>query len=118
MFIFRILRFLGLSEFPPLELVHIIAPIGATYLRKRQAQMKSVEPSIGTSKSLRGEASTIAPASNATHTAEDTFVNSTAVVDPSGGVDDVDHTVAPPLSFRAMMEYFMTTQAAYGQLLN
>ena len=33
MFIFRILRFLWLSEFPPLELVHIIAPIGATYLR-------------------------------------------------------------------------------------
>ena len=35
MFIFRILRFLGLSDFPPLELVHIIAPIGATYLRQR-----------------------------------------------------------------------------------
>ena len=30
MFIFRILRFLWLSSFPPLELVHIIAPIGAT----------------------------------------------------------------------------------------
>ena len=34
MFIFRILRFLGLSEFPPLELVHVTAPIGATYLRQ------------------------------------------------------------------------------------
>ena len=32
-FIFRILRFLDLSDFPPLELVHITAPIGATYLR-------------------------------------------------------------------------------------
>ena len=30
MFIFRILRFLWLSSFPLLELVHIIAPIGAT----------------------------------------------------------------------------------------
>ena len=37
MFIFRILRFVGLSEFPPLELVHIATPIGATYLRQRQA---------------------------------------------------------------------------------
>ena len=36
MFIFRILRFLGLSDFPPLELVHITTPIGATYLRQRQ----------------------------------------------------------------------------------
>ena len=33
MFIFRILRILSLSEFPPLELVHITTPIGATYLR-------------------------------------------------------------------------------------
>ena len=34
MFIFRILIFLGISEFPPLELVHVTAPIGATYLRQ------------------------------------------------------------------------------------
>ena len=34
MFIFRILRFLGLSEFPPLELVHVTTLIGATYLRQ------------------------------------------------------------------------------------
>ena len=33
MFIFRILRFLDLSDFPPLELVHITTLIGATYLR-------------------------------------------------------------------------------------
>ena len=50
MYIYRILRFLGLSEFPPLELVHITAPIGATFLRQRQTLMKSNEPSIGTSK--------------------------------------------------------------------
>ena len=37
MFIFRILRFLGLSKFPPLELVHVTAFIGATYLRQWQA---------------------------------------------------------------------------------
>ena len=34
MYIYRILRFLGLSDFPPLELVHIIAPVGATFLRQ------------------------------------------------------------------------------------
>ena len=35
MYIYRIFRFLGLSEFSPLELVHIIAPVGATFLRQR-----------------------------------------------------------------------------------
>ena len=33
MYIYRILRFLRLSDFSPLELVRITAPIGATYLR-------------------------------------------------------------------------------------
>ena len=39
-------------------------------------------------------------------------------MDPSGGADDVDSTVAPPLLLCAMMESFMTTQAAHGQLLD
>ena len=34
MYIYRILRFLGLSDFPPLKLVHITTPIGATFLRQ------------------------------------------------------------------------------------
>ena len=59
------LNFLGLSNFLPLELVHINAPIGATFLRQRQAQMKSAEPSTRTSKRSKGEATTAAPASSA-----------------------------------------------------
>ena len=47
LFIFRILRYLEMFEFPSLELVHIMAPIGTTYTRQRQAQMKSDEPSTG-----------------------------------------------------------------------
>ena len=39
-------------------------------------------------------------------------------MDPSGGADDVDPPVAPPLLLCAMMESFMTTQAAHGQLLD
>ena len=34
-FIHRILLFLGLDDFPAYELVHIFAPIGATFLRQR-----------------------------------------------------------------------------------
>ena len=32
-FIYRVLNFLGLEDFPALELVHIIAPIGTTFLK-------------------------------------------------------------------------------------
>ena len=114
MYIYRILRFLGLSDFPPLELVHITAPVGATFLRQRQAQIKSAKASIGTSKRLRGETSTTAPISGTMPTAKETFVDLAAVVDPFDGVDDADPIVAPPLSLRAMMQSFMTTQAAHG----
>ena len=40
-FIHRILLDLGLEDFPASELVHIIAPIGATFLRQRDAQLKA-----------------------------------------------------------------------------
>ena len=50
-FIHRILLFLGLDGFPCGEPVHVIAPIGATFLRQRAAHLR-VAPSR-----LRGEAS-------------------------------------------------------------
>ena len=40
-FIQRILLDLGLEDFPASKPVHIIAPIGATFLRQRAAQMKA-----------------------------------------------------------------------------
>ena len=40
-FIHRILLHLGLDEFPASEPVHIIAPIGATFLRQRATQMRA-----------------------------------------------------------------------------
>ena len=43
-FIHRILLYLGLDGFPSGEPVHVIAPIGATFLRQRAAQLK-VAPS-------------------------------------------------------------------------
>ena len=39
-FIHRILLFLGLVDFPAGELVHVIAPIGATFLRQRAAHLR------------------------------------------------------------------------------
>ena len=40
-FIHQILLHLGLEQFPTFELVHIIAPIDATFLRQRAAQMRA-----------------------------------------------------------------------------
>ena len=40
-FIHRILLHLGLKVFPASEPVHIIAPIGATFLRQKATQMKA-----------------------------------------------------------------------------
>ena len=42
----------------------------------------------------------------------------TAAMDPSGGVEDVDPMVTPPLSLRGMMQSFMTTHTTHGQLLD
>ena len=39
-FIHRILLFLGLADFPSGESVHVIAPIGATFLRQRAAYLR------------------------------------------------------------------------------
>ena len=36
-FIHRILLFLGLADFPSSEPVHVVAPLGATFLRQRAA---------------------------------------------------------------------------------
>ena len=39
-FIHRILLFLGLADFPAGEPVHVIAPIGATFLRQRATHLR------------------------------------------------------------------------------
>ena len=42
-FIHRISLFLGLTDFPSSELVHVVAPIGATFLRQRASHLR-VDP--------------------------------------------------------------------------
>ena len=113
-FIYRVLNFLGLSNFPPLELLHIIAPIGATFLRQRQAHMKSTKPSTRTSKRPRGDASSIVLTFGVQPATKEIHVDPTATVDLTSDDDATKPTVTPPLSLRNMMESFMTTQAAHG----
>ena len=54
-FIHRILLILGLDDFPVSELVHIIAPIGATFLRQRATHLR-----VGPTR-LRGASSGVIP---------------------------------------------------------
>nr|POF17200.1 hypothetical protein CFP56_56085 [Quercus suber] len=79
---------------------------------------KSVELSIETSKRSRGEASTAASASGDMPIVEEVHMDPTAIVDPTGDDDVVDPTITLPLSLRTMIESFMTTQVAHGQLLD
>ena len=74
-FIHRILLHLGLDDFPAFEPVHIIAPIGATFLRQRAAQLKV------SSKCPRVEPSGVAPPSSIStgDTMADVSVNPTAI---------------------------------------
>ena len=106
LFIFQILRFLELSEFPSLELVHIMSPIGTTYLRQRQVQVRSTEPSTRMSKRTQGDDFTT---SGVMPTVDETYVDPTTAMDPTGHAKDVDPSVAPPLSLRAMMQSIMTS---------
>ena len=78
--------------------------------------MKSAKPSNETSKGPRG-AFTVAPTSGDQPTIEEILVDPTVVVDLAAD-DTTDPTVAPPLSLRAMMETFITTQAAHRQLID
>ena len=77
-FIHRILLHLGLKDFSTSEPVHIIAPIGATFLRQRAAYMRAsskrliVESSIG---------ATTQPPSSSDLTTE-AYVDPTATFDP------------------------------------
>ena len=107
-FIHRILLFLGLDDFPTSELVHIIAPIGATFLRQRVAQMKE------SSKRPQVEPSGTAPPPSSTGTtfgeaSVDPVSGGAAVVPPPSTSDDFD--------IRRTLETVMTVQAAHGQIL-
>ena len=44
-FIHRILLFLGLADFPTGEPIHVVGPLGATFLRQRATHLR-VDPSV------------------------------------------------------------------------
>ena len=97
-FVHRILLFLGLDDFPASEPVHVIAPIGASFLRQRAAYLRE------SSKCPRVEPSgTTPPSSSTSTTSNEAFV--AAAVPPPSISDDFD--------IRRTLETVMTVQAAH-----
>ena len=106
-FIHQILLHLGLDEFLAFKPVQIIAPIGATFLRQRAAQMRA------NSKCPRVESSSVAPPpppSLGDPTGEE-------YVDPIVVVNPPSTSSSSNASLRSMLKPVMTVQVAQGQIL-
>ena len=104
-FIHRILLFLGLADFPDGEIVHVVAPLGATFLRQRVAHLR-IDPS-----SPRGASSgdVPPPPSSTDVVAVETSSAAVADVPPPTTSDDSD--------IRHTLDHVLTVQAAQGQIL-
>ena len=101
-FIHRILLHLILIEFPVSKLVHIVAPIGATFLRQRATQLRH------SFKHLKVEPSDVAhppPFSSGDTTARELIDHAVDVPSPPTSDDS---------GIQHMLEIVMTIQAAHG----
>ena len=108
-FIHRILLFLGLDDFPASEPVHIVAPIGVTFLRQMAAYMRE------SSKRPRVEPYGTTPP-------PPFFTDTTSGEASAKPVGDAVAAVPPPYTsndfdIHRTLETIMTVQAAHGQLL-
>ena len=97
-FIHRILLFLGLADFPSSEPVHVVGPLGATFLRQRATHLRA-DPSVS-----RGASSSSVPLPPSS-----TGAAATTNVPPPTTSDDSD--------IRRTLDYVLTVQAAQGQVL-
>ena len=119
-FIHRILLFLGLVDFPSGEPIHVVAPLGATFLRQRAAHLR-VDPS-----GPRGASSCDVPPppSSTGAAAAETSGAATAatVAETSGAAAAATADVPPPTTsndsdIRRTLDHVLTVQVAQGQIL-
>ena len=95
--------FLGLTDFPSSEPVHVVGPLGATFLRHRAAHLRA-----DSSVSRGASSSSVPPPSSSTGAAE-TFGAAATDVLPLTTSDDSD--------IRRTLDHVLTIQAAQGQVL-
>ena len=98
-FIRRILLFLGLADFPASEPVHVVGPLGATFLRQKAAHLRA-----DLSVSQGASSSSVPPPPSSTGAA----AVATDVPPPTTS-DDSD--------IRRTLDHVLTIQAAQGQIL-
>ena len=104
-FIHRILLFLDLVNFPIGEPVHVIAPIGATFLRLRAAHLR-----VGPMRP-RGASSGVVPPSPSSTGAD--MAKAPGVVVADGDVPPP--TISDDSDIRHTLDHVLTVQAAHGQ---
>ena len=106
-FIHRILLFLGLDGFPSSEPVHVVAPIGATFLRQRAAHLR-VAPSRP-----RGVSSGVVPPPPSSTGADAAEMSSVVATD----ADVPPPTTSDDSDIRRTLDHVLTVQTAHGPIL-
>ena len=100
-FIHRILLFLGLADFPASEPVHVIGPLGATFLRQRAAHLRA-----DLSVSRGASSSSVLPPPSSTGATETSGAAAATNVPPPTTSDDSN--------IRRTLDHVLTVQAAQG----
>ena len=103
-FIHRILLFLGLADFPSGEPIHVVAPLGATFLRQRTAHLR-VNPS-----SPKGASSGDVPPPPSSTGADAAETSGVATAD----VDVPLPTTLDDSNIRRTLDHVLIVQAAQG----
>ena len=96
--------FLGLADFPSSEPVHVVGPLGATFLRQRAAHLRA-DPSV----SRGASSSSVPPPPSSTSTVETFGAAAATDVPPPTTSDDSD--------IRRTLDHVLIVQAAQGQVL-
>ena len=100
-FIHRILLFLGRANFPFSESVHVVGPLGATFLRQKAAYLRA-DPSV----SRGASSSSIPPPPSSTDATETSGAVAATDVPPPTTSDDSD--------IRRTLDHVLTVQATQG----
>ena len=100
-FIHRILLFLGLADFPSSKPVHVVGPLGATFLRQKVAHLRA-NPSF----SRGASSSSVPPPPSSTGAAETSNAAAATDVPPPTTSDDSD--------IQRTLDHVLTVQAAQG----
>ena len=96
--------FLGLADFPSSEPVHVVGPLGATFLRQRATHLRA-DPSV----SRGASSSSVPPPPSSIGAAETSGATAATDVPPS--------TISNDSNIRRTLDHVLTVQAAQGQVL-